>query len=139
MRASQTPGDVEVTRRGTNSLERSAPPGAAMKCWRRSRLTGTKSACYSRISSFRPGKTGLELAVSCLSMKSTLRVLLMSAWAGTEFLDCVGIPKGAPFFLPKPFRSSTLVNRVRRVLESPAPIVWLEKGSKVRIEGFSSA
>jgi two-component system, cell cycle sensor histidine kinase and response regulator CckA len=83
-----------------------------------------------------PGKTGIELAISCLSRKPTLRVLFMSGW-GTEFLDYVDIPKDDPHFLAKPFRASTLRNRVCQVLDSTDPVVWLDKGNKVRFGGFT--
>jgi FixJ family two-component response regulator len=59
-----------------------------------------------------PGKTGIEVAMACLSLKPSLRVLFMSGWVGAEWLNYVGIPKGDPYFLPKSFRSSTLVRRV---------------------------
>jgi len=86
-----------------------------------------------------PGKTGIELAKSCLSRKPDLKILFMSGWVGATWLDYVGIPKGDPYFLPKPFRSSTLVNRVRRVLESTERITWLETGTKAQIGGFSGS
>jgi CheY-like chemotaxis protein len=83
-----------------------------------------------------PGKTGIDLTVYCLSRNPNLKVLLMSGWIAAEFLENIGIPGGDPHFLPKPFRSSTLVNQVRRVLESTDQIRWLEQVTRMRIGGF---
>jgi two-component system, cell cycle sensor histidine kinase and response regulator CckA len=85
-----------------------------------------------------PGKTGIHLAKSCVSMKPSLRVLFMSGWVGAEALDYVDIPKRYPYFLPKPFRSSTLVDCVRRVLESTDQIAWLDNDGKLRTGAFFS-
>ena len=73
-----------------------------------------------------PGKTGIELARACLRLKPDLKILFISGWTGAEFLDYVGIPKSDLHFLPKPFRSSTIVSRAAAVLASPMPIPWLE-------------
>jgi two-component system, cell cycle sensor histidine kinase and response regulator CckA len=85
-----------------------------------------------------PGKTGIHLARSCVSMKPSLRVLFMSGWVGAEVLDYVDIPKIHSYFLPKPFRSSTLVDCVRRVLESTDQIAWLDNDGKLRTGAFLS-
>jgi two-component system, cell cycle sensor histidine kinase and response regulator CckA len=85
-----------------------------------------------------PGKTGIHLAKSCVSMRPSLRVLFMSGWVGAEVLDYVGISKGEPYFLPKPFRSSTLVDCVRRVLGSTDQIAWLSNDGTLRTGAFST-
>jgi two-component system, cell cycle sensor histidine kinase and response regulator CckA len=72
-----------------------------------------------------PDKTGIELAKACLRLKRTLKILFISGWVGAEFLAYAGIPKEDLHFLPKPFRSSTLVSRVAEVLASTNPIHWL--------------
>jgi len=83
-----------------------------------------------------PGKTGIEIARDCLRKKPGLKALLMSGWVGAEFLDYVGIPKGDPHFLPKPFRRSTLLDRVRQVLASADQNLWFEIGNgKANSEG----
>jgi CheY-like chemotaxis protein len=72
-----------------------------------------------------PDNTGIELAKACLRRKRTVKILFISGWTGAEFLDYVGIPKSDLHFLPKPFRSSTIVSRVAAVLASGVPIPWL--------------
>jgi hypothetical protein len=69
-------------------------------------------------------------------MKPSLRVLFMSGWVGAEVLEYVGIPKGEPYFLPKPSRSSTLVDCVRRALGSTDQIAWLGNDGKLRTGAF---
>jgi two-component system, cell cycle sensor histidine kinase and response regulator CckA len=76
-----------------------------------------------------PGRTGLEIARDCLKQKPELKILFVSGWTGAEFLDYAGIPKADPHFLPKPFRSSGLVGRVRQILESAEPIDWLTRAA----------
>ena len=73
-----------------------------------------------------PGKTGLELARVCLRKNPALKILLISGWVGSEFLEYVGIAKSDPHFLPKPFRSSKLLDRVQRILESTDQTIWLD-------------
>jgi two-component system, cell cycle sensor histidine kinase and response regulator CckA len=77
-----------------------------------------------------PDRTGIELAKACLRGKPTLKILFISGWTGAEFLDYVGIPKSDLHFLPKPFRSSAIVNRVAAVLASGTSIPWLESQGK---------
>jgi CheY-like chemotaxis protein len=80
-----------------------------------------------------PGKTGLELAQVCLHQKPTLKVLFVSGWTGAEFLEYAGVPRGDLHFLPKPFRASEFVSRVRKVLQSDDKIAWLEKREATRL------
>jgi len=82
-----------------------------------------------------PGKTGLELARDCLRVRPELKILFVSGWTGAEFLDYVGIPRSDVHFLPKPFRSSKLVSRVRQVLTSPERIEWLKEDNKAASSG----
>lgn len=83
-----------------------------------------------------PGRTGLELARSCLKQKPELKILFVSGWTGAEFLEYAGIPKADPHFLPKPFRSAKLVGHVRHILESADQIPWLnEEGNKAASGG----
>jgi len=76
-----------------------------------------------------PGKTGIDIARDCLQKKTGLRVLFMSGWVGAEFLAYVGIPKEDPHFLAKPFRRSTLLERVQQILASTDQNLWFEAGS----------
>ena len=85
-----------------------------------------------------PGKTGLELAKECLTKKPDLKILLISGWAGAEFLDFVGIPKDDPHFLSKPFRSSALIDRVREILHSTDQIAWLAANTNKAASGQGS-
>ncbi|MBV9507614.1 MAG: response regulator [Acidobacteriia bacterium] len=85
-----------------------------------------------------PGKTGLELAKECLRRKPDLKILLISGWAGAEFLEFVGIPKEDPHFLSKPFRSSELIDRVREILQSTDQIAWLAANTNKAASGQGS-
>jgi DNA-binding response OmpR family regulator len=78
-----------------------------------------------------PGKTGLELAKACLREKPALKVLFISGWVGAEFLEYFGISKADSHFLAKPFRTSKLLNRVRRILASAEQICWRTTDAKI--------
>jgi two-component system, response regulator PdtaR len=83
-----------------------------------------------------PGKTGIDLTAYCVSRNPAIKVMLMSGWIVEEFFDCIGIPETDVHFLPKPFRSSTLVRQVSRILESTDPMRWFEKVRRMKIGGF---
>jgi len=76
-----------------------------------------------------PGRTGLDIARACLQQQPELKVLFVSGWTGAEFLDYVGIRKEDLHFLPRPFRSSQLISRVRKVADSTEQISWLDTDS----------
>jgi len=69
-----------------------------------------------------PGKNGCELARTLLSQKPDLRVLFISGHVGAEVVRFYGIDVTDLFFLRKPFKLPDLVKRVRRVLDSSAPL-----------------
>lgn len=72
-----------------------------------------------------PGSNGLELAKALLRKKPELKVLLTSAWIGSELLETYGIALPERHFLAKPFRSSTLLKRVEQVLGIEESAQWL--------------
>lgn len=84
-----------------------------------------------------PGKTGLRLADEFRRKRPGLKILLVSGWVGAEFLEYCRIPIAAPYFLPKPFRSSEFVTRVRQVLASDEEAPWFQAGDAAAGSGES--
>jgi two-component system cell cycle sensor histidine kinase/response regulator CckA len=69
-----------------------------------------------------PVTNGCELAKELLKRYPELKVLFVSGYVGAEVCRYYGIPVTDLFFLRKPFQPAELVERVRRVLESNAPV-----------------
>jgi two-component system cell cycle sensor histidine kinase/response regulator CckA len=67
-----------------------------------------------------PDVTGPELAERVLTFRPHLKVLFMSGCTDSEVVR-VKILDRALGFLPKPFTSDSLLERVQNVLASPAP------------------
>jgi PAS domain S-box-containing protein len=67
-----------------------------------------------------PGTSGTEIARQIVDQRPETRVLYISGYSGDAILHH-GVPDAGINFLQKPFTPSSLVERVRRVLESSAP------------------
>jgi DNA-binding NtrC family response regulator len=67
-----------------------------------------------------PDVTGPELAERILALRPHLKVLFMSGCTDSEVVR-VKILDRALGFLPKPFTSDSLLERVQKVLSPPAP------------------
>lgn len=67
-----------------------------------------------------PGTNGCELAQELLKRWPELKVLFVSGHVGAEVCQYYGIPVTDLFFLRKPFKPDTLVERVRQVLQTNA-------------------
>ncbi len=66
-----------------------------------------------------PGKNGVDLYDELCSLcQSSLKVLFISAYSGSELLRTHGVPMTDLHFLPKPFSVDELLRRVRNVLDS---------------------
>ena len=69
-----------------------------------------------------PVTNGCELAKQLLKRYPEVKMLFVSGYVGAEVCRYYGIPVTDLFFLRKPFQPADLVERVRRVLESNAPV-----------------
>ena len=65
-----------------------------------------------------PGKNGVDLAKQLVKRKPGLRVLFVSGHVGLEVVRFYGMRATDQHFLQKPFRSETLLERVRQILKS---------------------
>jgi len=65
-----------------------------------------------------PGMDGVQLANRLCAVRSTLKVLVMSGYAGDD-LTRRGLSEGSPTFLAKPFTHLQLANKVHEVLQGP--------------------
>jgi DNA-binding NtrC family response regulator len=84
-----------------------------------------------------PVRNGIELAKELARSKPSLKVLLVSGLTGAFALESQGISPKDRHFLPKPFRSSDLVGRVREMLASEEPVEWLTKSDRREEAGAS--
>ena len=71
-----------------------------------------------------PGKNGVELAKQLVKRKPGLRVLFVSGHVGLEVVRFYGMRPTDRHFLQKPFRSETLLERVRQILKSSELAPW---------------
>ena len=67
-----------------------------------------------------PGMTGVELAQRMRSLRSEVKTLYISGHPG-DTLGGLGFVPGEATFLPKPFASEALVQKVREVLDAGSP------------------
>jgi two-component system cell cycle sensor histidine kinase/response regulator CckA len=73
-----------------------------------------------------PGKTGIDLARAVLRKNRDLKILFTSGWVGAAALRAQEVPPNDRHFLPKPFRYSDLVEKVKEILRMDEPISWIE-------------
>ena len=69
-----------------------------------------------------PGRNGYELALTLLAIQPKLELLFTSAQAGAELHRFYGMIPPDEHFLEKPFHPTSLVRRVRDLLERPEPM-----------------
>ena len=73
-----------------------------------------------------PGKNGVELAKQLVKRKPSLRLLFVSGHVGFEVVRFYGMRTTDRHFLQKPFRSETLLARVRETMQSSEPLPWAD-------------
>ena len=67
-----------------------------------------------------PQMSGPDFAKQVVALRRGIKVLFVSGYAGRAVTEQGGLDPNAPF-LPKPFSSSDLLEKIRQVLGSPAP------------------
>src|SRR5215469_6769273 len=77
-----------------------------------------------------PHGNGVELAKTFLKKKPTLKILLISGWVGAEIMQHHGIPPADRHFLPKPFTSAVLLERVREIFQTDDAWEWLQPSGR---------
>ena len=71
-----------------------------------------------------PGGNGYDLSKALLAVEPRLKLLFTSGHAGAELCKFLDMPITDLHFLEKPFESSELLKRVRRLLGWTAPLTF---------------